>query len=263
MRLKLTLAYDGRPFAGSQSQASGNTIQDLLESAIEVTAKQPVRVHFSGRTDAGVHALEQIAHFDAPASLSMNPYNWVPALNSKLPATIRVMACEEVADDFHARFQSFGKTYQYRLCVLPILPPMLAGVAWHLPKSLDVAVLQEVLDAMCGWHDFRWFAAIRGNEKEDTDFFRYLWQAQVQATDDGYVLEWSGTGFFYKMVRLMTGAAVHVAQGKMLIADLLTQLNHPAPSFRETCPHCAPADGLTLLRVHYQPPLGVVIPPRC
>src|SRR5690349_1012037 len=106
MRLKLTLAYDGRLFAGWQSQSGGNTIQDLIEHALYVTAKEPIRLHGSGRTDAGVHALAQIAHFDAPDHISMNPFNWVPALNTRLPAGIRVMSCDEVHPRFHARFSA-------------------------------------------------------------------------------------------------------------------------------------------------------------
>ncbi|MFN6270038.1 MAG: tRNA pseudouridine(38-40) synthase TruA, partial [Akkermansiaceae bacterium] len=111
MRLKLTIAYDGRPFLGWQSQAGGNTVQDFLNEALEVTAKQSIKMHGSGRTDTGVHALGQVAHFDAPADSTMNPYNWVPALNTKLPATIRVIACEEVSEDFHSRFSAIGKRY--------------------------------------------------------------------------------------------------------------------------------------------------------
>ncbi|MFN7343308.1 MAG: tRNA pseudouridine synthase A, partial [bacterium] len=122
MRLKLTIAYDGRPFLGWQSQAGGNTVQDFLNEALEVTAKQSIKMHGSGRTDTGVHALGQVAHFDAPADSTMNPYNWVPALNTKLPATIRVIACEEVSEDFHSRFSAIGKRYHYDVCTDPVLP---------------------------------------------------------------------------------------------------------------------------------------------
>ena len=90
-RWKCVCAYDGGPFNGWQSQEGGNTVQDLIEKALAETAKQPVRLHGSGRTDAGVHALAQVAHFDAPDEITMNPFNWVPALNTKLPGSIRVM----------------------------------------------------------------------------------------------------------------------------------------------------------------------------
>ena len=109
MRLKLTIAYDGRALNGWQSQVCGNTVQDLIEKAMVEVAKKPVRIHGSGRTDAGVHALGQTAHFDPPPELTMNPFNWVPALNTKLPASVRIMACEEVPADFHARFSAKGK----------------------------------------------------------------------------------------------------------------------------------------------------------
>ena len=96
----MTLAYDGRPYEGWATQPSGNTIQDYLEKGISEVAKESVRIYGSGRTDTGVHALGQVAHFDVPDGLSMNAYNWLPAVNSKLPPAIRVMDCEEVAEGF-------------------------------------------------------------------------------------------------------------------------------------------------------------------
>ncbi|MEN9975621.1 MAG: tRNA pseudouridine(38-40) synthase TruA, partial [Verrucomicrobiota bacterium] len=116
MRLKLTLAYDGRPYHGWQAQACGHTVQDFIQRALLEVAKQPIRIHGSGRTDTGVHALRQIAHFDAPPGISMQPCHWVPALNCKLPPTIRIMACDEVPTDFHSRFWATGKIYHYNLC---------------------------------------------------------------------------------------------------------------------------------------------------
>ena len=163
MRLKLTIAYDGRPYNGWQSQVGGNTVQDIIQCALEEVAKQPLRLHGSGRTDTGVHALAQIAHFDAPPGTSMNPFNWVPALNCKLPATIRIMACEEVAPDFHSRFSAIGKIYHFDLCTDPVLPPLKAGLAWHLPRQLDADVLWQALSLFLGRHDFHAFAAYRGN----------------------------------------------------------------------------------------------------
>jgi len=252
MRIKLTLAYDGRAFAGSQSQVGGNTVQDHLERALAETAKMPVRLHLAGRTDAGVHASAQMAHFDAPEHLSMNPYNWLPALNAKLPATLRVMDCEEVAKDFHARFSALGKTYQYRICTLPVLPPLLAGLAWHIPKLFDFDVLQEALSIYLGRHRFVCFAAVRGNETAETDFYRTITEARAQALQDGYLLSFTGEGFFYRMVRIMAGAAVAVAQGKMSIAQLRGIVDPGDVPYSTTCSHCAPADGLTLTKVWYE-----------
>ncbi|MGC6425665.1 MAG: tRNA pseudouridine(38-40) synthase TruA [Akkermansiaceae bacterium] len=248
MRLKLTIAYDGAPYAGWQIQPNGDTIQERIETAIAEVAKEEIRLHGSGRTDAGVHALGQVAHFDAPDHLTMNPFNWVPALNTKLPASIRIMESEEVAADFHARFSATGKTYSYHLCTLPILPPSTAGRAWHLPRLLNPETLQEVLDLFVGEHDFRAFAANRGNETEDTDYRRTITDASFIHTDNGLTLSFTGNGFLYKMVRLLTGAAVHASQGYLRLDDLNELINKPSG---QKSPLCAPADGLTLLKVDY------------
>jgi tRNA pseudouridine38-40 synthase len=253
MRLKLTIAYDGRPFNGWQSQACGTTVQDHLLRALEQVAKQPVSIQGSGRTDTGVHALGQIAHFDAPDSVSMNPFNWVPALNTKLPATIRVMACEEVPADFHSRFSATGKIYRYDLCTDPVLPPLKAGLAWHLPRALDATELERALTVFLGRHDFHAFAAYRGNEKPDMDWHRTIHRADLETLSDGYRITWVGDGFLYKMVRLLTGAAVHAAQGKIRLDDLAAYLDQPPGLPLGKSPNCAPADGLYLQEVLYPP----------
>lgn len=251
MRLLLTLAYDGRPFRGWQSQACGNTVQDHLLRALAEVAKRPVDIQGAGRTDTGVHALAQTAHFNAPPEISMNPYNWVPALNSKLPAAIRVMSCEEKSADFHSRFSATGKIYHYDICTDPVLPPLQAGLAWHLPRSLDPAVLQDALTAFLGRHDFHAFAAYRGNEGPDMDWHRTLRRADVESLRDGYRITYEGDGFLYKMVRLLTGAAVHAAQGKMRIDELAAYLDQAPGLPLGKSPNCAPADGLYLERVIY------------
>lgn len=251
MRLKLTIAYDGRPYNGWQSQACGNTVQDHLAQALETVAKQPLKIQGSGRTDTGVHALGQIAHFDAPADISMNAYNWVPALNTKLPATIRVMACEEAQAEFHARFSATGKIYHYDIATDPVLPPLKAGLAWHLPKLLDADVLQQALNRFLGKHDFHAFAAYRGNEGPDMDWQRTIHRAELSTLDDGYRITLEGDGFLYKMVRLIIGAAVHAAQGRMRLDDLAAMLDQPDGLPLGKSPNCAPAGGLYLQRVIY------------
>lgn len=250
MRLKLTIAYDGRPFAGYATQPSGETVQDRLESALEEIVKEPVRVHHAGRTDAGVHALGQIIHFDAPGSSSMNPFNYLPALNSKLPSSIRVMACEEAEPEFHARFSSKEKEYQYRLSLAPVLPPLDAGLAWHLPRQLDPVTLQEALDLYRGEHDFRNLAAKRGNEDQTTDYRRTISQSTAEPLADGYLLTFIGNGFLYKMVRMLTGTAVQAAQGRMSLNEVQSLLTDSNEATRKP-PLCAPPDGLTLVRVTY------------
>ncbi|TAE74187.1 MAG: tRNA pseudouridine(38-40) synthase TruA [Verrucomicrobia bacterium] len=251
MRLKLTIAYDGVALAGWQSQPGGNTVQDFIESAIAATAKQAVRIHGSGRTDAGVHALGQIAHFDVPEGLTMNPFNWVPALNTKLPASIRVLACEEVAADFHARHSAQGKTYRYDLSLEPVLSPFRAGRAWHLPRQLDPFTLREMLACFEGRHDFEAFGARRGNETEETSYVRTITRVGLEEIAWGWRLRFTGDGFLYRMVRLMTGAAVQVAQGRLAVAEVAGLLDQAPGLPLGRCSHCAPADGLFLESVDY------------
>jgi tRNA pseudouridine38-40 synthase len=251
MRLKLTIAYDGRPYNGWQSQACGNTVQDHIVRALEEVAKQPLRLDGSGRTDTGVHAIAQIAHFDPPPEISMNPFNWVPALNCKLPATIRIMACEEVAADFHSRFSAIGKIYHFDLCTDPILPPLKAGLAWHIPRQLDADVLWDALALFIGRHDFHAFAAYRGNETPDIDWCRTIESVELTTLQDGYQITYNGDGFLYKMVRLLTGGAVHAAQGRIRLDDFAALLDQqPGLPFGKS-PLCAPADGLFLEKVIY------------
>ncbi len=250
-RLKLTIAYDGRPFGGWQVQPNTETVQQVIETAIADIAKTPIRIHASGRTDAGVHALGQVAHFDVPSDTSMNPYNWVPALNSKLPSSIRMTACEEVSSDFHAQYDAIDKTYTYDLCLAPVVPPLQAGLVWHLPVLLNPQSLQEALDILKGKHDFQAFAAKRGNETENTCFVREIYQLTSHTTENGYRLTFTGNGFLYKMVRLLTGAIVHTAQGRISPEKLQQLLDQPKSLPHGRSPHCAPADGLILQQVTY------------
>lgn len=251
VRLKLTLAYDGQALDGWQSQPSGNTVQDLVEKAIAETAKQPLRIHGSGRTDAGVHALAQVAHFDPPEEINMNPFNWVPALNTKLPACIRVMACEEVSMDFHARYGTTGKTYRYDLSTEPVLSPFRAGRAWHLPRQLDPYTLRQALDHFVGRHDFEAFGAKRGYETEETSYVRTVTAVELEPIEWGWRLTYSGDGFLYKMVRLLTGTAIQAAQGRLGLEVLAAYLDQPAGLPKGKSPFCAPPDGLYLEKVEY------------
>jgi tRNA pseudouridine38-40 synthase len=251
MRLKLTIAYDGRPYSGWATQPNTQTIQDHLDAALATIAKQDVKIHGSGRTDTGVHADAQIAHFDSPAGIDMNPYNWVPALNTKLPKTIRIIDCEEVPDDFHARFSAQSKTYHYFLATDPVLHPMLHGRAWHLPRLLDPATLEQALRHYIGTHDFKAFAALRGNETPETSHTRTITEASLSTVDGGYLIRFTGNGFLYKMVRLLTGAAVQAAQGRLRLDDHQSLLDQPSDLPNGKSPFCAPSDGLTLSAVKY------------
>jgi tRNA pseudouridine38-40 synthase len=246
-RLKLIVAYDGKPFAGWQSQAGGNTVQDHLEAALSPVAGEPVRVHGAGRTDAGVHALGQCAHADVPRR-TLLPERWVHALNASLPPTIRVLRVRYVSEKFHARFSATGKTYRYRIWNAPVLPPLELGRVWHVPVAMDYRVLQAAAREFAGTHDFAAFAANRGKPEESTT--RTITEVRVRRAASAITLEFSGDGFLYKMVRLMVGALVRCGQGKMAAEEIRTRLRSPAahaaaPRF------VAPAEGLILLRVRY------------
>lgn len=160
LRLKLVIAYDGRPFRGWQSQATKDAVQDHLEAAFANTIGEKVSVQGSGRTDAGVHALAQIAHADVPAA-RLEVGAWQGALNNFLPPEIRVLRVTRAAPDFHARFDARGKIYTYRIWNASYLFPLEIGRVWHMPSPLDLDVLRAGMQLLEGKHDFAGFAANR------------------------------------------------------------------------------------------------------
>ena len=245
-RLKLIIAYAGAEFAGWQSQSHRNTIQDHLERAFERISGAPVRVHGAGRTDAGVHALAQCAHVDLPDD-RLSVVRWVEALNSLLPPTIRVLRCRYVSKKFHARLSAKGKIYRYRIWSGPVFLPFEYRRAWHVPRPLDLNVLQEGAKCVVGTHDFAGFAANRGHRERST--VRTIYSVRVWWTASCITIDFDGDGFLYKMVRLIVGSLVQCALGKLEIGDVTQRLNFPragsAPRF------AAPAEGLFLVRVRY------------
>ena len=248
-RFSLTLAYDGRPYAGWQSQPSGQTVQDTLESAIlKILPDRLLRVLASGRTDAGVHALGQVVHFTTPDGKTLPPEAWQRALNVHLPATIRVMDSRLVSDHFHARFDAIGKTYRYRIWTGKVLPPLEAGLAHHHPRPLDFDLLRSACATLEGTHDFSNFAAFRGNEDGSENNTRTLWSILPVLDGDLLTLTFHGSGFLYKMVRLLTGALLRVAVGRESQTWLTDLLHRRGPG---KCAHVAPAAGLYLVQVHY------------
>ena len=246
-RLKLIVAYDGTPFAGWQSQAGGNTIQDYLETAVGTVCGQSTRVHGSGRTDAGVHALAQCAHVDVPAA-TLDPERWVQALNASLPPKIRVLRSRYVRRDFHARFSAKGKTYRYRIWNGRVLPPFEIDRAWQVPVPLNVQALEVATAQFLGEHDFAGFAANRGKPEQST--VRTITAARLRRSGATVTLEFSGDGFLYKMVRLMVGTIVRCGAGKMAPAEVVERLRSPAPPAAGSR-FVAPAHGLILVRVRY------------
>lgn len=251
MRVALTIAYDGTPFSGWQSQPDHNAVQDHIGSALAKITGSTVPLHASGRTDAGVHAHAQVAHFDTPESANLDPAAWQRALNSNLPPEIRITAARQAPADFHARYSATAKTYTYRIFHAPVLPPLEHNRAWHLHGKLDPDLLAEALTHFQGTHDFAAFAASRNDGKpRDADYaVRTITTAKLDSsTSPLLTLTFTGNGFLYKMVRLLTGAATHVARGRAPLSWLQDLLDNPAD---RRCPHCAPAGGLYLKEVHY------------
>lgn len=250
-RFRLTLAYDGRPFAGWQSQPSGQTVQDTLERAILKILPdrdRPLRVLASGRTDAGVHAMGQVVHFEVPVETTLPPEAWQRALNVHLPPSIRVMESAAVPDTFHSRFDATGKTYHYRVWTGSVLPPLEAGLAFHHPRPLDLERLRVACATLVGTHDFAGFAAFRGNEDGTEDTVRTIFSVGAQAHGEVLTLAFHGSGFLYKMVRLLTGALLRVAVGREPVEWMTDLLHRRVPG---KCAHVAPAAGLYLMNVDY------------
>jgi tRNA pseudouridine38-40 synthase len=208
LRIAIGVAYDGRPFAGWQSQPSGNTVQDRLEAALAAIANAPVRVTAAGRTDAGVHASGQVAHFDTDAARPESA--WVRGTNAHLPDAIAVQWACEIDAEFHARYSATGRTYRYILYNHPVRPSVLAGlVGWfHLP--LDAEAMRAAARHLVGEHDF---SAFRSAECQAKTPVRTLERAAVEQRGDYIVFELVANAFLHHMVRNIVGALVYVGKG--------------------------------------------------
>lgn len=220
-RLKLILSYDGRDFAGWQSQRHGHTIQDQIERSFAKICGRRVVVTGAGRTDAGVHALGQCAHADVPVG-KLRPAEWLRALNGTLPRTIRIMRAGFGSENFHARFSAKAKLYRYRIINSAILPPLELGRAWHVPPPLDLEVLNKGADLFLGRHDFAEFAA--NPRKVETNTARTIEALRIVSRGDTIAIEICGDGFLYKMVRMMVGALVTCAAGKEPLGTIALRL---------------------------------------
>ncbi|MGE0041770.1 MAG: tRNA pseudouridine(38-40) synthase TruA [Vicinamibacterales bacterium] len=241
--IKLTVAYDGTDFAGWQRQARHRTVQAVIEDALEPIAGRPVVIHGAGRTDAGVHAAGQVASLILERPIA--PADLCRALNARLPDDVRVMAAEEAAPDFHARFMARLKTYHYRVCTLPVLPPLERRTAWHVRGPLDEAAMARAAAALVGEHDFASFQAA-GSAVRST--VRTLTRSAVIAEATGLRYEVAGTGFLRYMVRAIVGTLVEVGRGRRAPDDLPAIL---AARDRASAGLTAPPQGLVLHGVEY------------
>ncbi len=252
MKIRLLVAYDGTAFRGWQSQRGGNTVQDTLEGAVAGILGEKVTVHGSGRTDAGVHALGQTAHFEIPPARiarlgrMRETGRWSAALNAALPPQLRVLRAVRAREDFHARFSACGKIYRYDIWHGPVLRPHLHGRAWHLHGDLDRNILRELAALITGRHDFRGFCADSGSLPDST--VRTLARVAVKGRGSALSITLEGDGFLYRMVRMLVGGMVRVAQGKDDAGVFAQRLaaGQPWPT-----PAMAPAGGLYLVKALY------------
>jgi len=247
LRLRLLIAYDGRPFRGWQSQATKDAVQDHLEAAFAETIGEKVSVQGSGRTDAGVHALGQVAHADVPAE-RLPLTSWQGALNNFLPPEIRVLRVTHTSADFHARFNARGKIYTYRIWNTQYLHPLEIGRVWHMPSAVDLEVVRAAAALLEGQHDFASFAANRAPGFVAETTVRTIQHIGITKRGELITLRYEGDGFLYKMVRLLTGTMIRCAQGREsldFIRELLATAGKRKTSF------AAPAEGLYLTRVLY------------
>ena len=247
--LKLILAYDGAEFSGWQVQPDAITIQGTLASAIGRVTGEKVLPQGSGRTDAGVHALGQVATFATESPIPAQ--NLVKALNDILPPSIRVLEAVEAPLEFHARKSAHAKTYRYRMYRGAICPPSLARYVWHNPYPLDENAMLRAAGLVVGEHDFTSFAAVdseRGREDESISNVRQIFASTWERAGEELVYVVRGSGFLHHMVRNLVGTFVLVGKGTMK-PEHITQIL--AARDRSAAGATAPASGLYLLSVEY------------
>jgi tRNA pseudouridine38-40 synthase len=242
-RYGTVLEYHGARFAGWQVQPRLRTVQGAIEEALADLLGRAVRVHGAGRTDAGVHARGQVAHFDAAFRHATEQL--APALNARLDHDVRVVSAHRVASDFHARYDALGKHYRYRLFVRGVSSPLDRGSAWWLRGPLDPVLLEEVLDAYRGRWDFR--ALHDGPAVPDA--VRELYRVALERDGPRWDLHFEGDGFLQHMIRVLVGTAVAVARGRIDLSLVRRLLEHGG--LRSEAGPTAPADGLTLMAVRY------------
>ena len=242
-RWKCVCAYDGTSFAGWQSQAGGKAIQDVIEARLAQIFKGPLRIHGSGRTDAGVHAHGQVFHFDAEWGHGTGKL--LAAFRVGLPASIQIKSVVPVAAAFHARFDATGKRYDYHVH-LGDADPFTRPYCWTVFKPLDVSTMQAAAKLLHGRHDFRAFTALNGPAREDT--VRTLRRLDVTGRGRRLKITAEADGFLYKMVRSLAGVIVSVGEGRLTLTDIRTILHSKV---RTAAVQTAPPQGLFLTKVFY------------
>ncbi|MEQ8966252.1 MAG: tRNA pseudouridine(38-40) synthase TruA [Azospirillaceae bacterium] len=243
-RYKLVIEYDGRPFVGWQRQDNGPSVQEALETAIHRFCGEDVRTQAAGRTDAGVHALGQVAHADIARPTTAETVR--DALNHHLkPHPVAVLSAEPVGEDFEARFSAIGRAYLYRVLDRRAPPTLDAGRVWHVPKGLDERAMADAATVLVGHHDFTSF---RAKECQAASPVKTLDRLSVTRQGDEVRIEAAARSFLHHQVRNIVGTLKLVGDGKWSRADVAAAL---AARDRAAAGPTAPAQGLYLTAVRY------------
>jgi len=249
--LKLTIAYDGTDFHGWQIQSEKPTIQGEMVAVLRTLTQERVHLHGAGRTDAGVHALGQVASFKTQSALSAPEFQ--RALNALLPLAIRIVAAEEVGPDFDARWSARAKTYRYRLYRGRVVPPTEWRYVLHYPFPLDEGKMREAASRFVGSHDFASFAASTGSEEDDKErsTVREIYSTDLSQSADGEELVFTvrGRSFLRYMVRKLVGMLLEVGRGRLEPEDVdrLYELKD-----RSKSGPTVPAQGLCMVSVEHE-----------
>ncbi|PTD97437.1 tRNA pseudouridine(38-40) synthase TruA [Pseudothauera lacus] len=245
VRVALGVEYAGDAFLGWQSQQHGHTVQDALETALAQICAHPVRLHCAGRTDAGVHATAQVAHFDTSARRP--PGAWVRGVNALLPAAVVVRWGVEVDEHFHARYCASGRRYRYILHNAAVRPALLAGrVGWY-HRPLDVDAMAVAAALLVGEHDFSAFRAAGCQARTPV---RLMYDARVVRHGDYVVFDFHANGFLHHMIRNLVGTLCYIGNGRRPVAWMAELLD--SRDRRQAAPTFS-ADGLYLCGVDYPP----------
>lgn len=242
----MTVAYDGADYAGWQVQPGQVTIQSSIEAALRAATKSEIPIQGSGRTDAGVHALGQVATFVLENPL---PVGSIPrVLNRLLPADIRILSAEEVPLDFHPRFSARGKHYEYRIWREELCPPFLARYVYHHPYPLNVAAMREAAGVFEGEHDFTTFSAADAKDALGHSKVRRIFSSVLSEEGSLLVYRVHGSGFLKHMVRNLVGTLIEVGRGNLTAEGIGELLRVPD---RARAGNTVPGRGLFLVRVEY------------
>ena len=243
MRVFLKIEYDGTDYCGWQIQPNGISVQGVIEDAILALTGERVSVTGSGRTDSGVHALGQVAHFDTQSTIP--PERFANALNQYLPNNVKVVESCKVDDGLHARFSAKRKTYRYKIYQSKHPRPMLDRYSARVEYDLDLEKMQLACTALVGKHDFVGFSST-GSEVKDT--VREIYSATIEKVGEEIVFTVCGNGFLYNMVRIMAGTLVAVGVGKIAPSDMEQVI---LSKDRKKAGATMPPQGLTLVSVEY------------